>query len=87
MDGSRYKNIRKSTSKAKSTAPITCFADHTYHLSKREERTTDTEEAAIAAEPIHGCRTSPTGMNTPRRKQAAMNIPEIAIEPFHRVPL
>ncbi|KAF3857525.1 hypothetical protein F7725_009384 [Dissostichus mawsoni] len=27
--------------------------------------TTETEEAAIAAEPIHGCSTRPRGMNTP----------------------
>ncbi len=36
-----------------------------YHLSRREDSTTDTEEAAIAAEPIQGCSTKPTGMNTP----------------------
>lgn len=36
-----------------------------YHLSKREDRTTETEDSAIAAEPIHGCNTRPTGRNTP----------------------
>lgn len=85
---------------------IIYFAAHsqfTHHLSKRDERTTDTEEAAIAAEPIHGCSTSPIGMNTPRQREAAINtpvpryqvkpsiwghlLPEHAIEPFDRVPL
>lgn len=37
----------------------------TYHFSCSDERTTDTEEAAMAAEPIHGCSTMPKGMKTP----------------------
>lgn len=37
----------------------------THHLSCSEDRTTDTEEAAMAAEPIHGCSTMPKGMKTP----------------------
>lgn len=37
----------------------------THHLSCSDERTTDTEEAAMAAEPIHGCSTMPMGMKTP----------------------
>lgn len=37
----------------------------THILSSREDRTTDTDEAAIAAEPIQGCRTRPAGINTP----------------------
>lgn len=31
----------------------------------RDDRTTETEEAAIAAEAIQGWSTKPTGMNTP----------------------
>ena len=42
-------------------------ATGTHHLSCRDERTTDTEEAAMASEPIHGCSTSPMGMKTPGR--------------------
>lgn len=37
----------------------------THHLSCSEDRTTDTEEAAMAADPIHGCSTTPKGMKTP----------------------
>lgn len=36
-----------------------------YHLSRREDKTTETDDRAIAAEPIQGCNTSPTGRNTP----------------------
>ena len=39
----------------------------THHLSCRDDRTTDTEEAAMAAEPIHGCSTTPMGMKKPGR--------------------
>lgn len=39
-----------------------------HHLSCREESTTDTEEAAMAAEPIHGCSTMPMGMKIPGRE-------------------
>lgn len=42
-------------------------ATGTHHLSCSDERTTDTEEAAMAAEPIHGCSTIPMGMKTPGR--------------------
>lgn len=38
---------------------------HTHVLSSSEDRTTDTDEAAIAAEPIQGWSTRPAGMNTP----------------------
>lgn len=37
----------------------------THILRSREDRTTDREEAAMAADPIQGCRTRPTGINTP----------------------
>lgn len=37
-------------------------------MSCREESTTDTEEAAMAAEPIHGCSTMPMGMKIPGRE-------------------
>lgn len=37
----------------------------THILSIREDRTTETDEAAIAAEPIQGWSTRPRGMNTP----------------------
>lgn len=43
---------------------------YTYSFSIREESTTETEEAAIAAEPIHGCRTKPIGRKTPREEIA-----------------
>lgn len=37
------------------------------------ERTTDTEEAAhVAAEPIHGCSTTPMGMKTPGRGRTTL---------------
>ena len=36
-----------------------------YHLSSREESTTETEDRAMAAEPIQGCSTRPMGMNKP----------------------
>lgn len=36
-----------------------------YHLSRREDKTTETDDIAIAAEPIHGCSTRPMGRNTP----------------------
>ena len=40
----------------------------TYNLSKREESTTDTEDVAMAADAIHGCREMPApGTNTPER--------------------
>lgn len=39
-----------------------------YHLSSREDKTTDTEDSAMAAEPIHGCSTRPMGRNTPGGK-------------------
>lgn len=37
----------------------------THILSISEDKTTETEEAAIAAEPIQGWSTRPAGMNTP----------------------
>lgn len=37
----------------------------THVLSSREDSSTDSEEAAIAAEPIQGCSTRPSGRNTP----------------------
>ena len=40
----------------------------TYNLKKREETTTDTEEAAIAADAIQGFRDRPHGTNTPATK-------------------
>lgn len=41
---------------------------NTYSLSSKEEQTTDTEEAAIAADPIQGLRKNPHGRNTPKSK-------------------
>ena len=49
---------------------------HTHVLSSREDRTTDTEEAAIAAEPIQGCSTRPAGMNTPGAQRRDQGINE-----------
>lgn len=37
----------------------------THILSSKEDKTTETDEAAIAAEPIQGWSTRPAGMNTP----------------------
>lgn len=42
-----------------------------YNFSKRDEHTTDTELAAIAADAIHGCSIRPNELNTP----AASGIP------------
>lgn len=50
---------------------------HTHSLRKREDSTTETEEAAIAADPIQGCKTKPMGRKTPGNKfgleQAVLN--------------
>lgn len=48
----------------------------THSFSSKEDRTTETEEAAMAAEPIQGCSTRPTGMNTPaqRRRVQSKNL-------------
>lgn len=40
----------------------------THIFSSREESTTETEEAAIAADPIQGCRTKPMGRKTPGKR-------------------
>lgn len=40
----------------------------THVLSSREDNSTDSEEAAMAAEPIQGCSTRPNGRNTPAVK-------------------
>lgn len=40
----------------------------THSLRSKEDRTTETDDAAIAAEPIQGCSTRPTGINTPDNK-------------------
>lgn len=47
-----------------------CKQKESHLLSKREEQTTDTEDMAMAAEPIQGFSTIPNGMNTPARKPA-----------------
>ena len=49
---------------------------HTHVLSSREDRTTDTEEAAMAAEPIQGCSTRPAGMNTPGEQRGDQPVSE-----------
>lgn len=36
-----------------------------HHLSRREDKTTETDDIAMAAEPIHGCSTRPIGRNIP----------------------
>lgn len=46
----------------------------TYHFSCSDERTTDTEEAAMAAEPIHGCSTMPKGMKTPAEGRTTLTL-------------
>lgn len=46
----------------------------TYHFSCSDERTTDTEEAAMAAEPIHGCSTMPKGMKTPAKGRTTLTL-------------
>jgi len=38
---------------------------YTYNFSSNERTTTDTDDAAIAADAIHGFSTKPTGLNTP----------------------
>ena len=38
----------------------------TYNFRSKDEQTTDTEEAAMAAEAIQGCRDQPNGTNIPR---------------------
>lgn len=40
----------------------------THSLRKREESTTETDEAAMAADPIQGCNTKPMGRKTPGNK-------------------
>lgn len=42
---------------------------HTHIFNSSEESTTETEEAAIAADPIQGCKTKPTGRKTPRKRK------------------
>jgi len=37
----------------------------THSFSSSERTTTDTDEAAIAADAIHGCSVKPTGLNIP----------------------
>lgn len=34
-------------------------------MSRREDKTTETDDIAMAAEPIHGCSTRPIGRNIP----------------------
>lgn len=46
----------------------------THSFSSKEDRTTETEEAAMAAEPIQGCSTRPTGMNTPAQGRRAQRV-------------
>lgn len=41
-------------------------------FSSKEDRSTDREEAAMAAEAIQGCSTKPTGMNTPAENSVAV---------------
>jgi len=40
----------------------------THIFNSREESTTETEEAAIAADPIQGCKTKPMGRKTPGQR-------------------
>jgi len=46
-----------------------CYMQHlvlmTYSFNSSDRTTTDTDEAAIAADAIHGCSTNPAGLNTP----------------------
>jgi len=37
----------------------------THSFSSRDRTTTETDEAAIAADAIHGCSVKPTDLNTP----------------------
>lgn len=37
-------------------------------MSRREDKTTETDDIAMAAEPIQGCNTRPTGRKTPADK-------------------
>lgn len=39
-----------------------------YHLRRREDKTTETDDIAMAAEPIQGCNTRPIGRKTPADK-------------------
>lgn len=45
-----------------------------YNLRNREETTTDTEEAAIAADAIQGFRDSPHFTKTPRTKTQTSTV-------------
>lgn len=42
-----------------------CMGSGTYSLSSSDRQTTDTEEAAMAADAIHGWSSTPKGVNTP----------------------
>ena len=43
-------------------------------MSCSDDRTTDTEDAAIAADPIQGCSTMPRGMKTPAEGDATLTL-------------
>lgn len=47
---------------------LLCIRTHIF--SSKEDRTTETDEAAIAAEPIQGWSAKPRGMNTPTPTKA-----------------
>ena len=50
---------------------LVCFLNilKTYSLRNRDEQTTDTLEAAMAADAIHGCNATPTGNSTPEMEK------------------
>jgi hypothetical protein len=62
--GFLYLAIRSSKLEKKNTfqeGRTLCFPIvSTYNFNRREESTTDTEEAAIAADAIHGCKVTPS---------------------------
>lgn len=53
-----------------------------YHLSRREDKTTETDDIAIAAEPIQGCSTRPTGRKTPADKVVAFSFTSHPLTPL-----
>jgi len=53
---------------------LTPWIKPTYSFSSSDSTTTDTDEAAIAADAIHGCSAKPSGLNTPNRQSDQHHI-------------
>lgn len=65
MRGKFHCSLSMQNDRASWEPPTDAPPEGTHHLSCRDDSTTDTEEAAMAAEPIQGCSTMPMGMKTP----------------------